>query len=58
MGQFDELAQENQMGIVLEKGSALTQCVNEALAVIKSNGTLQSIYDEWISTGQAIPTFQ
>ena len=58
VGQFDELAQENQMGIVLDKGSALTACVNEALAVIKSNGTLQSIYDEWISTGQAIPTFQ
>ena len=46
------------MGIVLEKGSALTACVNEALAVIKSNGTLQSIYDQWISTGQAIPTYQ
>ncbi len=45
IGQFSELAQENQMGIVLEKGSALTACVNEALAVIKSDGTLQSIYD-------------
>jgi len=58
IGQFDELAQENQMGIVLDKGSALTACVNEALAVIKSNGTLQSIYDQWIKVGQAIPTFQ
>jgi polar amino acid transport system substrate-binding protein len=58
IGQFSELAQENQMGIVLEKGSALTACVNEALAVIKSDGTLQSIYDEWIKVGQAIPTFQ
>jgi len=58
VGQFDELAQENQMGIVLEKGSALTKCVNEALAVIKSNGTLQSIYDQWISTGEDIPTFK
>ena len=58
IGQFSELAQENQMGIVLEKGSALTACVNEALAVIKSNGTLQSIYDQWIKIGQAIPTFQ
>ncbi len=57
-GQFDSLAQENQMGIVLEKGSALTACVNEALAVIKSNGTLQQIYDQWISTGQAIQTYQ
>ncbi len=43
------------MGIVLEKGSALTACVNEALAVIKANGTLQSIYDQWISTGAGDP---
>ena len=57
-GQFSELAQENQMGIVLEKGSALTKCVDEALAVIKSDGTLQSIYDQWISTGQDIQTYQ
>jgi len=57
-GQFSELAQENQMGIVLEKGSALTKCVNEAIAVIKANGTLQSIYDQWISTGQSIQTYQ
>ena len=58
VGQFDQVASENQMGIVLEKGSALTPCVNEALAVLKSNGTLQSLYDQWISTAQAIPTFQ
>ncbi len=58
VGQFDSLAQENQMGIVLEKGSALTACVNEAIAVITADGTLQAIYDEWISTGQAIPTFE
>ncbi len=58
VGQFDELAQENQMGIVLDKGSALTACVNEALAVIKSDGTLQSIYDQWIKVGQDIQTFQ
>ncbi|MBX3030663.1 MAG: amino acid ABC transporter substrate-binding protein [Chloroflexi bacterium] len=58
VGQFDSLAQENQMGIVFEQGSALRACVNEAIAVIKADGTLQAIYDEWISTGQAIPTFQ
>lgn len=57
-GQFDSLAQENQMGIVLEKDSPLTACVDQAISVIKSNGTLQAIYDEWISTGQSIPTYQ
>jgi polar amino acid transport system substrate-binding protein len=58
VGQFDVSAQADQMGIVLEKGSALTSCVDQALAVIKADGTLASIYDKWISTGQAIPFFK
>lgn len=58
IGQFDVSAQVDQVGLVLEKGSPLTPCVNEALAVIKANGTLQAIYDEWISTGQEIPVFE
>jgi polar amino acid transport system substrate-binding protein len=57
-GKFDSTQQVDQMGMVLEKGSALTACVNEALAVIKSNGTLQSIYDQWIGGGEAIPVYQ
>lgn len=58
VGQFDVSAQADQMGLVLEKGSPLTACVNEALAVIEADGTLQAIYDEWISTGQEIPIFE
>jgi len=58
VGQFDAAAQENQMGIVLEKGSALTACVNEAIGIVRASGQLQQIYDQWISTGQEIPTFQ
>ncbi len=57
-GEFDSSQQVDQMGIVLEKGSALTACVNEALAVIKSDGTLQSIYDQWIGGGEAVPVYQ
>lgn len=58
VGQFDVSAQVDQMGMVLEKGSPLTACVNEALAIIKADGTLDAIYDQWISTGQEIPFFQ
>ena len=58
VGQFDVSAQVDQMGMVLEKGSPLTGCVNEALAVVKQNGTLDDIYSTWISTGQEIPFFQ
>jgi polar amino acid transport system substrate-binding protein len=58
VGQFDVSAQVDQMGLVLEKDSSLTTCVNEALAIIKADGTLDEIYDQWISTGQEIPFFE
>jgi polar amino acid transport system substrate-binding protein len=58
VGQFGPSTQNDQMGFVLEKGSALTACVDEALALIKANGTLQQINDKWIGGGQAIPTFE
>ena len=32
--------------------------VNEAIAVIKTSGQLQQIYDQWIGGGQEVPTFQ
>jgi polar amino acid transport system substrate-binding protein len=58
VGQFGPSTQNDQMGFVLEKGSPLTACVDEALAVIKANGTLAAIDAAWIGGGQAIPTFQ
>ncbi len=58
VGQFNVSAQVDQMGIVLQKGSSLTACVDQALAQIKADGTLQAIYDQWISGNQNIPTFQ
>jgi polar amino acid transport system substrate-binding protein len=45
-------------GMVLEKDSPLTACVNEALALIKENGTWQAIYDQWISEVNAAPFFE
>ncbi len=45
-------------GMVLEKDSPLTTCVNEALALIKENGTWQAIYDQWISEVNAAPFFE
>lgn len=58
VGQFAESDQVDQVGLVLELDSPLTDCVNEALQVIKANGTLDAIYDEWISEGQEIPFFE
>ncbi|MDQ3448201.1 MAG: transporter substrate-binding domain-containing protein, partial [Chloroflexota bacterium] len=58
VGQFPDSDQVDQVGLVLELGSPLTDCVNEALQVIKANGTLDAIYEEWISEGQEIPLFE
>lgn len=58
VGQFADSDQVDQVGLVLEKGSPLTDCVNEALGVIKADGTLDAIYEEWISAGQEIPFFE
>lgn len=58
VGSFSSEQQVDQMGMVLEKGSALTACVNQALAVIKSDGTLQSIYDTYIGGGEGLPVLQ
>jgi ABC-type amino acid transport substrate-binding protein len=43
------------MGAVLELGSPLTACVNEALETITTSGQLQEIYDEWISSTEDVP---
>jgi polar amino acid transport system substrate-binding protein len=58
VGQFPVSAQIDQMGMVLEKDSPLTACVNEALQAVKDSGELQAIYDATISTGQEIPVLE
>jgi polar amino acid transport system substrate-binding protein len=39
-------------GVVLEKDSSLTECVNEAIAAIKDAGTLDELEQKWL-TGSA-----
>jgi len=58
VGQFSVEAQADPVGAVLQKNSPLTPCVNQAIAQIKADGTLQAIYDAWIQSGQDIPVLQ
>lgn len=58
VGQFNVSARVDEMGIVLQKGSSLTTCVDQALAQMKADGTLQEIYDTWIDINQNVPVFQ
>jgi polar amino acid transport system substrate-binding protein len=41
-------------GLLLEKGSQLTECVNKAITELRDAGTLQEIQDQWMS-GDAAP---
>jgi polar amino acid transport system substrate-binding protein len=44
----------DRWGILLQKGSSLTQCVNRALAKLRSSGELQRMQDRWMG-GDAAP---
>jgi polar amino acid transport system substrate-binding protein len=50
---IDQIATGEQYGIGIAKDRPeLLTAINKALAKIKADGTLQKIYDKWISTGQ------
>jgi polar amino acid transport system substrate-binding protein len=59
VGQFPPAAggEQEYFGVVFEKGSALVQCVNEAIGELRSEGTLQALEDEWLSSKTDVPVF-
>ena len=42
-------AGEEYFGLVFEDGNPLRDCVNEALAALHENGTIEQLQDEWIN---------
>ncbi len=54
LGQFASKTGEH-FGLVLQKGSRLTACVNQALAAMKRNGTLKRINTTWLSKVVSVP---
>jgi polar amino acid transport system substrate-binding protein len=38
-----------QFGLVLDKGSALTACVSEAVTTLKADGTLTKLENQWLA---------
>jgi polar amino acid transport system substrate-binding protein len=55
VGQFPVIGEPERLGIVLQKDSPLTACVNQALAVMTANGTWQAIYDRYLGAIAATP---
>ena len=51
-------ANAEHFSVVLAKGSALTPCVNGAIAAMKGDGSLDAITKEWLSDKASAPVFQ
>jgi len=56
-GQFDAPGGDD-WGALLQKGSKLTACVNQALGKLKSSGELQQITDRWMGGQAGAPKLQ
>jgi polar amino acid transport system substrate-binding protein len=55
VGQFPSVGTQEHFGMVLQKDSPLTACVNEALAALKADGTLADIQKTWLSDKASAP---
>ncbi len=56
LGQFPHSPEDTGgIGLVFEKGNALRDCANEALAAMKADGKLQAIETEWLQTATGAP---
>jgi polar amino acid transport system substrate-binding protein len=58
VGQFPTIGTQEHFGMVLQKDSPLTDCVNQALAALKSEGTLAQIQQTWLSDKASAPVLQ
>jgi polar amino acid transport system substrate-binding protein len=56
-GQFESTTGEH-FGMVFAKGNSLVKCVNDALATLKSDGTLQQIQDKWLAKVGGAPVLR
>jgi len=59
VGQFQQTGgEQEQFGMLFQKGNPLVTCVNQALATIKSDGTLAAIEKKWLSDTVNVPVLQ
>jgi polar amino acid transport system substrate-binding protein len=55
-GVFEAQAESpDQFGLLFEEGNPLVECVNEALATLRDDGTLAALEEEWLTQEGAVP---
>jgi len=58
VGQFPAAGEQERFGMVFEQDSTLVDCVNGALATLKSEGTLADLQQEWLSDKASAPVLE
>jgi polar amino acid transport system substrate-binding protein len=48
VGQFPTIGQQEYFGLVLQKENPLVTCLNQAIATLQSNGTLDQLQSKWL----------
>lgn len=55
VGQLAPTGQPEQFGLVLDKGSSLTECVSAAVEALRANGTLDRLQQKWLTSSAGAP---
>jgi polar amino acid transport system substrate-binding protein len=59
VGQFQPVSgEQEEFGMLFEKGNPLVTCVNQALAALTSAGTLDQLQQQWLSNEVDVPVLQ
>ncbi|HWC71516.1 MAG TPA: ABC transporter substrate-binding protein [Actinomycetota bacterium] len=58
VGQFPTVGAQEYFALALEKGSALTECLDLALQALKDDGTLPAIQQEWLADNASAPVIE
>jgi polar amino acid transport system substrate-binding protein len=58
VGQFPSAGGQEHFGMLFEEGNPLRDCVNDALAELKDEGTLDEIQTQWLSENTSAPVLE
>jgi polar amino acid transport system substrate-binding protein len=58
VGQFPSTGGQEHFGMLFEEGNPLRDCVNEALATLTEDGTLDEIQQQWLSENTSAPVLE
>jgi polar amino acid transport system substrate-binding protein len=58
VGQFESSGGQEHFGMLFEEGNTLRDCVNEALASLKADGTLAQLQQQWLAQKTSAPVLE